>query len=141
MALVCAHLNKGRAEACERILADPARFLKVLAAGEAARDPALSEAEERAYKQLELLGNVSLALARGLPAVLGYDAGPGVCGKLWPAWERSRRRWRILEEAAQALKAAAGGNKEHNHDKPGAADGGIDAAPAGAQQPQDSQRP
>ena len=135
VALVCAHLNKGRAKACERILADPALFLKALAAEKAAQDPCLSEAEDRAYKQLELLGNVALVLARGLPQVLGYDAGPGACGKLWPAWERSRRRWRMLEEAAQALKAAGGKNKEAEHDKPGAADSGADTAPAGAQQP------
>lgn len=135
VALVCAHLNKGRAKASERILADPALFLKALAAEKAAQDPCLSEAEDRAYKQLELLGNVALVLARGLPAVLGYDAGPGACGKLWPAWERSRRRWRMLEEAAQALKAAGCEKKEPKHDKPGTADSGVDAAPAGARQP------
>jgi len=136
---VCEHLNKGRAKACERILADPALFLKALAAEKAAQDPCLSEAEDRAYRQLELLGNVALVLARGLPAVLGYDAGPDACGKLWSAWERSRRRWRILEEAAQGLKAAGGRSKEDDHDNPGVADGGIDAASAGARQPQDSQ--
>ena len=44
------------------ILADPALFLKALAAEKAAQDPCLSEAEDRAYKQLELLGNVALVL-------------------------------------------------------------------------------
>ncbi len=94
VALVCEHFSKSGAEVRARILEDPGRFLKVLAASAAGpQDPTLSEAENRALKQLDLVGNVALGLTRGLPPVLGYDAGEISRTKLWPAWERASKRW------------------------------------------------
>ena len=92
--LVCGHYAKSGAQVRERILSDPAQFLKVLeAACKGSQDPSLSEAENRVLKQMELIGNVALGLTRGLPQALGYDAGDAARAKLWSAWERSRKRF------------------------------------------------
>jgi hypothetical protein len=138
VALVCEHFARRGVEVRERILEDPARFLKALEASvRGSQDPALSEAENRALKQLELLGNVALGLTRGLPPVLGYDAGDVAGGKLWPAWSRTAKRWALLEETVAALKAAREKNRGERHAQSGDADGRADAAQAGSRQPED----
>lgn len=142
VALVCEHFAKSGAPVQERILEDPARFLKALAAaGEGPQDPALSEAENRALKALELVGNVALGLTRGLPQVLGYDAGEVARAKLWSAWDRARKRLALLEETVAALKAAREKNREEGHAQSGDTDGRLDAAQAGSRQPQDRPGP
>lgn len=141
VALVCEHFAKSGAAVRERILEAPVRFLKALAVSEEGpQDPALSEAENRALKQLDLVGNVALGLTRGLPQVLGYDAGEVARAKLWLAWARSRKRWVLLEETVAALKVARENNREAEHAQAGNTDGGLDAAQAGSRQPQDCQR-
>jgi ParB-like chromosome segregation protein Spo0J len=138
VALVSEHFAKSGREVRERILEDPARFLKALeASSKGPQDPALSEAENRALKQLELIGNVALGLTRGLPQVLGYDAGEAARAKLWSAWERSRKRFDFLGEAMAALKAAREKKLEVEHAQSGNADGSLDAAQAGSRQPKD----
>jgi ParB-like chromosome segregation protein Spo0J len=140
VSLVCEHFAKSGAKAGERILEDPALFLKVLEAQAAGpHDPVLSEAENRAFKQFELISNVALGLTRGLPLVLSCDAGELASAKLWSAWARAVKRWALLEETVAALKAARGKNKEEGHAQPGNADGCLDAAQAGSRQPQDRQ--
>lgn len=158
-ALVCENFSKSGARVRERILEDPALFLKALAAaGEGTEDLALSEAENRALKALELLGNVALSLTRDLPRVLGYDAGEGARAKVWSAWTRAGKRLALLEETAAALRAAREKNtargsaqcqarlgnnfapgREAGHAQPGSTDGHLDAAQAGSRQPQDRQ--
>ncbi|HQT95658.1 MAG TPA: ParB/RepB/Spo0J family partition protein [Thermoanaerobaculaceae bacterium] len=136
--LVCGHFAKSGAEVRERILEDPARFLKALeASSKGPQDGALSEAENRAHKQLELVGNVALGLTRWLPPVLGYDAGEIARAKLWSAWDRAAKRLALLDETVSALKAAREKNREERHAQSGDADGGLDAAQAGSRQPQD----
>lgn len=138
VALVCEHYAKSGGEVRERILEDPARFLKALeAASKGMQDPALSEAENRALKQLELMGNVALGLTRSLPQILGYDADAACGGKLWPAWERAAKRLALLDETVAALKAARDKNKEAGYAHSGDAYGGVDAAKAGSRQPED----
>lgn len=139
---LCANYRAGGAATRRKIAADPARFLKVLEARAAGpQDPALSEAENRAFKQLELVGNVALGLARGLAQVLGYDTGDAARAALWSGWERAAKRWTLLEEVAATLKAAEGKRKEVERDQSGATDGGVDPAWAGSQQPQDRRGP
>jgi hypothetical protein len=138
VALVCECYAKSGAEVRVRILEDPARFLKALeAASKGTLDPAMSEAENRVLKQLELVGNVALGLTRSLPQVLGYDADAACGGKLWPAWERAAKRLALLEETAAALKAARDKNKEAGYAQSGDAHGGVDAAKAGPRKPED----
>jgi ParB-like chromosome segregation protein Spo0J len=141
--LVCAHFAKSGATVGERILEDPVRFLKALeAAGQGSQEPGLSQAENRALKQLEIVGNVTAGLICGLPRVLGYDTGPAARAALWAAWTRAAKRWRVLEETAAALKAAEGKIvKEVRRDQSGTTDGRIDPARAGPQQPQNRQGP
>lgn len=142
VSLVCEHFGRSGPKVRERILEDPARFLKVLeASGQGLLEPGLSEAENRVFKQLELVGNVALGLSRGLPQVLGYDAGEATRAKLWSAWERAAKRWALMEEVAAMLKAAEGERKEAERDQSGATDGGVDPAWAGPQQPQDCRGP
>ena len=125
-----------------KIVEDPARFLKVLeVAGKGPQDPAMSEAENRVLKQIELIGALALGLTRGLPQVLGYDAGEAARVKLWLAWERSQKRFIFLGEAAAELKAAQGKRKEEEHAQSGDTDGDIDAQESESWQPQNRQGP
>ena len=141
VALVCEHFAKSGAPVRARILEDPARFLKALeASGNGPTDPSLSEAENRAFKQLELAGNVALGLTRGLPQVLGYDAGEAARAKLWSAWERVRKRLALLGETVAALKAAQEKKREGRHAESGNTNGRLEPAQAGTRQPQDSER-
>ncbi len=121
-----------------KIVEDPARFLKVLAAaGKGRQDPDLSEAENRVLKQLDLVGNIALGLTRGLPQVLGYDAGENARTKLWWAWERAAKRLALLDETAAALKAAREKNREEGNAQSRNADSRVDAAQAGSRQSED----
>ena len=140
VALVCEHYAKSGAEVRVRILEDPARFLKVLeAASKGTQDPAMSEAENRAFKHLELVGNVALGLTRSLPQVLGYDADAACGGKLWPAWEKAAKRLALLDETVTALKAAREKNKEAGYAQSRDTHGGADTAKAGSRKPEDSE--
>ncbi len=142
VALVCEHFGRSGPKVRERILEDPALFLRALeASGQGSLEPGLSEAENRVFKQLELVGNVTLGLTRGLPQVLGYDAGDAARAALWSVWERAAKRWALLEEIAATLRAAEGKRKEVERDQSGATDGGVDPAWAGSQHPQDRQGP
>jgi hypothetical protein len=141
VALVCEHFSKSGAKVRDRILENPAQFLKALEASGKGFEPDLSEAENRAFKQMELIGNVALGLTRGLPLVLGYDAGEAARARLWSAWERAAKRLDFLEEAVAALKTAESKRKEVEGDQSGTADGCLDAGQAGSQRPQDSQGP
>jgi len=135
---LCASYRSAAPAARRKIAEDPARFLKALeAAGRGSQDPALSEAENRAFNQLELLGNVALGLVRGLPRVMGYDAGVAARGALWPAWERAAKRLALLEENVASLKAARETNRGCEDAQSRSADGDPDAARAGPRQPQD----
>jgi ParB/RepB/Spo0J family partition protein len=135
---LCSHYRAASAATRRKIVDDPERFLKALeAAGKGPQDPALSEAENRVLKQLELIGNVALGLARNLPAVLGYDAGPVARGALWSAWEKTCKRWALFAETAEAIRAAQGMDREEEHAESRSSDGDHGAARAGAREPQD----
>lgn len=121
-----------------KIVEDPARFLKALEASvNGPADPSLSEAEDRALKQMDLVGNVALGLTRGLPQALGYDAGEVARVKLWSAWERAWKRLALLGETVAGLKAAQEKKTEARHVESGNTDGRLDPAQAGSRQPQD----
>ena len=102
-----------------RMLEDPARFLKVLEAAKLGNAGGLGPAAGRCLKNLELIGSVSLCMARSLPAAAGYDAGEGTRERLRTAWERAREHWRLLEKTAAAVfevraeSVAAGKNAEN----------------------------
>jgi hypothetical protein len=101
---LCAHYRAASTATKGKIAEDPERFLKALeAASKGPQNPALSEAENRVFKQLELIGNVALGLTRNLPMVLGYDVGETARAALWPAWEKTAKRLALLEETVAAL--------------------------------------
>lgn len=139
--LVCEHVGKSGALARARILEDPALFLKALEAAKGGLDPELSPAENRALKQLDLIGNVALGLSRWLPQALGYDAAEAARAKLWSSWQRAAKRWSLLEDVAAAALAAQAGRQEVGHDQSGTTNGGADPARAGPRHPQDSKGP
>jgi hypothetical protein len=102
------------------MLEDPARFLKAL---ESTRDKdAGSQGQEelRCLKNLELIGNVSLGLARSLPAVVGSDTATAARERLKPAWDLARRRWAELLKTAAAVFVVCAAQP--------AADGGADCS-------------
>jgi len=102
------YATAGRAQA-QRMLEDPARFLMARAAArEGMRDAALSEAENRCVKNLELIGNVALGLTRRLPQACGYDTGEAARGKLEGAWLRCRQRFSLLAKTTEGLFGPAG---------------------------------
>lgn len=95
---LCRYYGTASKDGRQRMLEDPARFLKAL---EATRQVDTGNAEElRCLKNLELIGNVSLGLARSLPAAAGNDTATAARERLRPAWERARRRWNELSKTA-----------------------------------------
>jgi hypothetical protein len=90
------------AETRRKIVADPALFLRARAAarhGEAE----LGEKESRCVKNLEMVGNVSLSLSRGLPEVLGCDVAARARERLLTAWQRCRDHFAVLTKTAEGL--------------------------------------
>lgn len=98
---IYASYRRAGAEARRRIVEEPALFLKAKAAAEA--DGALSEKQNRCLKNLELIGGVSLGLARSLPEALGHDGEEAGQMKLGAAWRRCQERFELLVKTAQSL--------------------------------------
>lgn len=90
------------AQTRRKIVEDPALFLRARTAARHG-DAELGEAESRCVKNLGLVANVSLSLARGLPEVLGCDAGAAARERLSGAWRRCREHFAVLTKTAEAL--------------------------------------
>lgn len=120
--VLCRYYGSAGREGRRRMLEDPARFLKVMEATKLGDAGNLGPAAGRCLKNLELIGNVSLGMARSLPAAAGYDAGEGTRERLRMAWVRARERWRLLEKTAAAVfevraeSVAAGKNVENTQE-------------------------
>lgn len=119
---LCRYYGTASREGRRRMLEDPARFLKVLAAAKFGNDGSLGAAAGRCLKNLELIGNISLGMARSLPEAAGYDAGEGTRERLRMAWLRTQERWELFEKAAaavfavQAESVAAGRNTKNSQE-------------------------
>lgn len=109
--MLCRYYGTAGREGRRKMLEDPQRFLK---AQEAARGllGALSAEEGRCLKNLELIGNISLGLARSLPAVAGSDTARAARERLVPVWARVRRRW---EELSKTVEVVLGMSEVKNH--------------------------
>lgn len=87
-----------------KIVEEPAIFLRAREAAREARVEAdLGEKEQRCLKNLELVGNVSLGLARSLPGALNYDTPEAARGRLAAAWQGCRERFELLAKTAAGL--------------------------------------
>ncbi len=122
---LCRYYGSAGAEGRRRMLEDPGRFLKALASTRLGGANGLGVEEARCLKNLELIGNVSLGVARNLPVVAGSDTAQGARERLKPAWEVARRRWEELAKTAAAVfmtlaarPAANGGPQGGNGEKP-----------------------
>ncbi len=104
---LCRYYGSASKEGRGRMLEDPARFLKALESTRHKDAGSLSAEEMRCLKNLELIGNVSLGLARSLPAVAGSDTAQGARERLKPSWERARRRWDELSKTAALVFLAS----------------------------------
>lgn len=104
---LCRYYGSAGREGRRRMLEDPARFLKALESTQHKDAGSLSADEARCLKNLELIGNVSLGLARSLPTVVGNDTATAARERLQPAWERTRRRWDELSKTAAAAFMAS----------------------------------
>jgi hypothetical protein len=100
---LCRYYGSTGREGRRRMLEDPARFLKALASTGHQEAGSLGADELRCLKNLELIGNVSLGLARSLPAAVGSDTATAARERLQPAWERARRRWEELSKTAATV--------------------------------------
>lgn len=100
---LCRYYGSASQEGRRRMLEDPARFLKALESTQHKDAGSLGAEEMSCLKNLELLGNVSLGVARSLPAVVGSDTATAARERLEPAWERTRRRWDELSKTAAAV--------------------------------------
>lgn len=115
---LCRYYGSASKEGRGRMLEDPVRFLKALESTRHKDAGSLSADEMRCLKNLELIGNVALGLARSLPAVAGSDTAQGARERLKPSWERARRRWDELSKtaalvflASAAAKSAGGADR------------------------------
>jgi hypothetical protein len=139
--LVCRHYAGG-GRVAERILEDPVRFLRALEeARKGPQDLKLSEAENRAFKQLDLIGKVALGLTRSLPEVLGYDGDGCAREKLWSAWGRSLEWMALLEKTMAGLKVAETNRREGTNARPGTLECHIDVAQPRTWDAEDRQGP
>lgn len=116
---LCSYYGSANREGRRRMLEDPARFLKVQAAAKLGPEGNLDPAAGRCLKNLELIGNVSLGMARSLPEAAGCEAGLEKYVRLKAAWARTRERWEQLEKTAAAVfevhtEPAAAGEKAEN---------------------------
>ncbi|KAF0151951.1 MAG: nuclease [Elusimicrobia bacterium] len=94
-----------------RIVDEPGLFLRARAAAkEALVDGVLDEKQRQCLRNLELIGNVSLGLARSLPSAVSSDTATAARERLQPAWERARRRWDELSKTAAAVFEAGQGS-------------------------------
>ena len=80
----------------------------------------MSSEEARCLKNLELIGSISLGLARSLPTALAGETATAARERLRPAWERARRRWTELIKTASvvfdpAAEEAMATNRETVH--------------------------
>ena len=126
---LCACYRGSSSAVRQRIVESPGLFLKAREAAKAGRqEAALDGRQQRCVKNLELIGNVSLGLARGLPEAMGYDVLPPARRRLKVAWSACSERFGLLAEQAAGLMAEEG-------DDAGQADAGgdIDAGGAGPQ--------
>ena len=113
---LCRYYGTANPEGRRRMLEDPARFLKALEASRQKGSGLAGPAESRCLKSLELIGNISLGLARSLPEAAGNDTQEGARQRLRPAWQRVCERFRLLEKTAAAVfAAAAGAGREAAH--------------------------
>lgn len=97
---LCRYYGTAAPSAREKMLADPSRFLKAVSA---AKVRGLDREEDRCWKNLELIGRVSLVLARDLTTVLTGDTQSEARSRLWPVWQASERRWTQLAQTARTV--------------------------------------
>jgi len=86
-----------------KIVEAPALFLKARAAVKIEKvEAGLGERQQRCIRNLELIGNVSLGLARGLPEAFNDDTAPAR-SRLSAAWSMALERFELLAKGAAAL--------------------------------------
>jgi hypothetical protein len=105
---LCRYYGTAGREGRRKMLEDPARFLKAWEATQGEALGALSAEEGRCLKNLELIGNVSLGLARRLPALVGNDTATAARQRLGPVWTRVRGRWEELSKIVGMVLGSCG---------------------------------
>jgi len=100
---LCRYYAAAGLEGKRRMLEDPARFLKAVEAAKHQDGGNMSSEEARCLKNLELIGSVSLGLARALPTALAGETATAARDRLRPSWERARRRWTELVKTASVV--------------------------------------
>jgi len=99
--LLYEHCLKGSKDATERIVNNPATFLKALEASQAIMDLALSSAQNKHLERLRVMGNVCLGLVRDLPE--HWSGSVAENAKLAVVWPRCRECFGLLEKTITDL--------------------------------------
>lgn len=104
LAALYACYRAGGQEERRKIVENPRLYLRVRAvAGEGRLDPGLNEFENRCWRNLDLVGRVSLGIARDLPQIISEGDLDGGRRKLKMAWERADERFGMLAKTAAAV--------------------------------------
>lgn len=110
------------ATARRKIVEAPELFLKARqAAKQSKAEAGLDEKQQRCVNNLELIGKISLGLARNLPEALNYDTTTAALRRLESAWRSCLERFELLSGSLMGLMEA-------EHAGQGTADGDIGAA-------------
>ncbi len=101
--LLCRYYGQAGRDGKQRMLEDPARFLKVMAAAKLGDACDLGPAAGRCLKNLTLLGHISLNISQSLAEAAGNEACERTRLRLKAAWTQTRDRWLLLEKAAAGV--------------------------------------
>jgi ParB/RepB/Spo0J family partition protein len=94
--LLYEHCAKGPAAVAERIVSDPATFLKALEIPKG--DVRLSSPQNKCLERLNTMGRVALSLVRDLPEVWPASSDALAHGVFTTTWRRCRERLAYLEK-------------------------------------------
>lgn len=123
---LCAGCRVGGREQRRRIVENPALYLKASAA--ASRDAVLSEKGARCLKNITLIGQISLGLARNLAEAINSEGQTAEQARLGAAWKVCRARFNDLARTAAAIWEAGDAERSDKGGDFGAAQQGQQRA-------------
>lgn len=103
--LIYEHCIRGPAAVAERIVQDPATFLKALEIPKG--DVRLSDPQNHCLERLNVMGKAALSLVRDLPEVWPAPSDALVHGVFTTTWRRCRERLTYLEKTVTLQEGSA----------------------------------
>jgi len=103
---LCRYYETAGKEGRRKMLEDPTRFLKALESTAPVGD--LGREEARCFKDLELIGHISMGLSGRLVGAMGRETSTAARDQFRPAWELARGRWEALSKTVAAVLSGRG---------------------------------